>query len=350
MIRFECDYAEGAHERILTKLVETNNEQTSGYGTDEYCERARSYIRQACDSPEADVHFLVGGTQTNLTVISSILRPHQGVIAAESGHIAVNETGAIEATGHKVLTVPSEDGKIRAAQVKELYKAHWSNGGREHTVQPGMVYISQSTEFGTIYNKEELQALYQVCRECGLPLFIDGARLGYALAAEDNDITLADMAQLCDVFYIGGTKIGALMGEAVVIINNGLKTDFRYQIKQKGGLLAKGRLLGIQFETLFEDGLYLEISRHAVHMAGLLQRAMTDLGVSFRYPSPTNQLFPVLPNRLLEELKDQYSFTFWEKSGDTHSVIRICTSWATRRENVEHLITDLQALYASQIG
>ncbi|MDQ0496610.1 threonine aldolase family protein [Paenibacillus brasilensis] len=344
MIRFECDYTEGAHERILQRLLETNDEQTGGYGVDKHCEKARAYIKTACDSENADVHFLVGGTQTNTTVISSILRPHQGAIAAISGHIAVHETGAIEATGHKVLTLPSDDGKIRAEQVKKLYDAHRNDATFEHMVQPGMVYISQPTENGTIYTKSELKALSQVCRECDLPLFIDGARLGYGLVAMDNDASLADIAKLCDVFYIGGTKIGALMGEAVVIINDALKKDFRYMIKQKGGLLAKGRMLGIQFETLFEDGLYYEISKHAIDMAMLLQTALTKQGIQFLYHSTTNQQFPILPDRTLKALSEKYTFSFWEKVDATHSAVRFCTSWATNKENVEMLIQDIQAL------
>ncbi|WP_026693358.1 threonine aldolase family protein [Peribacillus kribbensis] len=350
MVRFENDYAEGAHERILKRLVETNEEQTPGYGMDEHCETARAYIRRACESEEADVHFLVGGTQTNTTVIASILRPYQGVIAAISGHIAIHETGAIEDTGHKVLTVPSEDGKIQAEQVKELCDAHWNDGGPEHLVQPGMVYISQPTENGTTYSKAELEELSKVCRELGLPLFIDGARLGYGLVSEGSDLSLADIARLSDVFYIGGTKIGALFGEAVVIINEDLKKDFRYFIKQRGGLLAKGRLLGIQFETLFEDGLYFEMSHHAVEMAMNIREAFIEKGFSLRYDSKTNQQFPILPNDVLEKLSKTYSFSFWEHIGDSHSVVRFCTSWATKKENVKQLIEDIKALemeYAS---
>lgn len=344
MIRFECDYTEGAHERILKRLLETNEEQTPGYGGDDHCEKARAYIKKACDSPNADVHFLVGGTQTNTTVISSILRPHQGVVAAVSGHVAVHETGAIEATGHKILTLPSGDGKIRAEQVQELYDAHWNDAAPEHSVQPGMVYISQPTENGTIYSKSELEALSRICRECDLPLFIDGARLGYGLVAEDSDVSLADIAKLCDVFYIGGTKVGALMGEAVVILNDTLKKDFRYMIKQKGGLLAKGRMLGIQFETLFEDGLYVEISKHAIDMAMLLQNGLSEQGFSFQYRSTTNQQFPILPDHILKALSEKYTYSFWEKADDTHSAVRFCTSWATKKENVEMLIQDIKAL------
>ncbi|MCM3203019.1 threonine aldolase family protein [Paenibacillus illinoisensis] len=344
MIRFECDYNEGAHELILQRLIETNMEQTSGYGTDPHCDRARALIRQACDSEQADVHFLVGGTQTNTTVIASILRPYQGVIAATSGHIAVHETGAIEATGHKVLTVPSEDGKITAEQVKAVYEAHRSESSPEHCVQPGMVYISQPTENGTMYSKAELQSLFETSKKCGLPLFVDGARLGYALASPECDMTLTDLARLCDVFYIGGTKIGALMGEAVVILNDALKPDFRYMIKQKGGLLAKGRLLGIQFETLFEDGLYLEISRHAIDMAMRIHDSLEEQHIRFLYESPTNQQFPILPDVLLEKLRSQYTFTFWEKVDATHSAVRFCTSWATQQENVDALARDIARL------
>lgn len=344
MIRFECDYAEGAHERIIKRLIETNEEQTPGYGLDEHCEKARTYIKKACQSDTADVHFLVGGTQTNTIIIASILRPHQGAVAADSGHIAVHETGAIEATGHKVLTLPGKNGKITADQVKQLYDAHWNDVNHEHIVQPGLVYISHPTEYGTTYTKAELQALSQTCRDCHLPLVLDGARLGYALAAPDNDLTLKDIAELCDVFYIGGTKVGALMGEAVVITNDALKKDFRYLIKQGGGMLAKGRLLGIQFETLFEDGLYYDISRHAIDMAMRIKDAFAQKGFSFLYDSSTNQQFPILPNDMLMKLDEKYSYSYWEKFDDTHSVVRFCTSWATKAENVDALIQDIQAL------
>ncbi|AKG36452.1 threonine aldolase family protein [Paenibacillus durus] len=344
MIRFENDYTEGAHERILKRIVETNEEQTPGYGTDEHCEQARAYIRKACGAENADVHFLVGGTQTNTTIIASILRPHQGAVAAITGHIAVHESGAIEATGHKVLTLPSDDGKIQAKQVRECYEAHWNDVTHEHMVQPGLVYISHPTENGTTYSKSELEELSEVCRECGLPLFMDGARLGYGLASNDSDLSLADIARLCDVFYIGGTKIGALFGEAAVILKDELKKDFRYLIKQKGGLLAKGRLLGIQFETLFEDGLYYEISSHAVEMAMRIREAFVEKGFSLRYDSKTNQQFPILPNEVLMKLGEKYSFSFWEKADANHSVVRFCTSWATKKENVEMLIKDIKEL------
>jgi len=342
MIRFESDYAEGAHKRILTRLIETNEEQTPGYGMDEHCERARTYIQKACEVDNADVHFLVGGTQTNTTIISSILRPHQGAVAATTGHIAVHETGAIEATGHKVLTLPSTDGKITAQQVKELYNAHWEDATHEHMVQPGLVYISHPSENGTTYSKSELEELSEVCRQCSLPLVMDGARLGYGLVAQDSELSLADIARLCDVFYIGGTKVGAMFGEAVVIINEHLKKDFRYFIKQRGGMLAKGRLLGIQFETLFEDGLYFEISSHAVELAMQIREAFVEKGFALKYDSKTNQQFPILPNDVLTKLSKNYSFSYWEQVDATHSVVRFCTSCATKSADVEMLIEDIK--------
>ncbi len=344
MIRFESDYTEGAHSRIMERLLATNLEQTPGYGTDVHCEKARQYIKQACENDQIDVHFLVGGTQTNTTVIASILRPHQGVISAQTGHINAHETGAIEATGHKVLVVDSSDGKITAAQVRQTYDDHWAASDHEHTVQPGMVYISHPSENGTTYSKNELQEISTVSRELQLPLFLDGARLGYALAAEGNDLSLADITRLCDVFYIGGTKVGALFGEALVITNDSLKKDFRYHIKQRGGMLAKGRLLGIQFETLFEDGLYFEVGEHAVKLAMRIRRAFAAKGFDFMYDSTTNQQFPILPRRVLEKLSIRYSYSPWATIGQDHMAVRFCTSWATREENVNLLIDDIEAL------
>ncbi len=349
MIRFESDYTEGAHERILQKLVATNMEQTSGYGMDEYCERVRQHIRNACGNEQADVHFLVGGTQTNTTVISAILRPHQGVIAAVTGHIAVHETGAIESTGHKVLTLPSDDGKITAAQVQQVYDQHWNDVTHEHITQPAMVYISQPTENGTIYSRAELEALYTVCRKHDLPLYMDGARLGYALASPESDLTLEGIAQLCDVFYIGATKVGALMGEAVVIVNDALKKDFRYLMKQRGGMLAKGRILGIQFETLFEDGLYMEVAHHAVKQALRIRDAFATQGFLFRYDSSTNQQFPIVSNKVLETLQAKYSFSLWERMDEQYSVVRFCTSWATKPELVDELVNDIAKLQPSSV-
>jgi threonine aldolase len=328
----------------LEELIKTNYEQTPGYGKDIHCEKAREYIKKWCDNDNLDVHFLVGGTQANTTVIASILRPHQGVISASTGHINAHETGAIEATGHKVIVADSADGKITASQVKMIYDTHWADSDHEHIVQPGMVYISHPTENGTAYSKKELQEISAVCRECGLPLFLDGARLGYGLAAVGNDLNLADIAQLCDVFYIGGTKVGALFGEAVVIANDNLKRDFRYHIKQRGGMLAKGRLLGIQFETLFRDGLYFEIGQHAVKLAMQIKNAFAGKGFSFLYDSPTNQQFPILPDEAIEKLSGQYSFSTWDKIDDKHTAVRFCTSWATQEENVQMLIEDINNL------
>ena len=342
MIRFECDYAEGAHPKILERLMETNDIQTGGYTDDPYSDHARALIRGLCGREDADVHFLVGGTQTNLTVIASILRPHQGVICAASGHINVHETGAVEATGHKVLTLPSRDGKITAKQVQKMVEGHWADINHEHVVQPGMVYISQPTENGTMYSKQELTEIYEVCRETGLPLYIDGARLGYALASPANDLTMEEIAGLCDVFYIGGTKVGAMFGEAVVVCNPGLKQDFRYYIKQRGGLLAKGRFLGLQFEALLEDGLYFEISKNAVERALEIRKACEEMGFPMLYDSMTNQQFPVLRDDLIEKLGQKYAFFVWEPVDAGHSAVRFCTSWKTTKEQAEALAADLR--------
>ena len=343
-ILFQCDYNEGAHPKVLERLVQTNMEQTPGYSEDKYCEEAREKIRKACGDDSLAVHFLVGGTQTNVTVINAALRKHQGVLCAVTGHINVHETGAIEATGHKVLALPSEDGKITAAQVREAYEAHWNDADHEHIVQPGMVYISHPTENGTLYEKEELQALSRTCRELGLPLFLDGARLGYGLMSEKSSLGLSEIAELTDVFYIGGTKVGALFGEAVVITNPALKKDFRYLIKQHGGMLAKGRLLGIQFNVLFTDNLYFDIAKGADELAMRLKAAFLEKGYGLRYDSYTNQQFPILPNEHLEKLKEKYSYGFWEAVDDSHSAVRFCTSWATKKEAVDALIADIEAL------
>lgn len=348
MIRFNCDYNEGAHEKILNRLYETNMEQTPGYGEDTYCRQAAETIKALCEDASTDVHFLVGGTQTNLTVIDAALRSHQGVLAAETGHIEVHETGAIEACGHKVLALASQDGKITAAQVEQAYQAHVTNEAFEHMVQPKMVYISFPTELGTIYSKKELEDLSDICRKNRLYLFIDGARLGYGLAAADNDVTLHDLTTLSDVFYIGGTKQGALFGEAVVITHPHLQEDFRYFIKQKGGMLAKGRLLGLQFLTLFEsntaglsDTLYMQLALHADTLADKLRDALHDAGYPFLVKSRTNQIFPILPDDLLDKLREQYSFSYERRIDARHSAIRFCTSWATKEEAVNALIRDI---------
>ena len=338
MIQFQCDYSEGAHPRILERMMQTNFEQTVGYGEDHYCEMARVLVQKACGRPDADVHFLVGGTQANATVISSVLRPHQGVLCVRSGHINVHETGAIEHSGHKVLALEGTDGLLSADSVRAAMEEHLAEDGPEHTVQPGMVYISFSTEVGTVYTLSQLKELSAVCREYGLPLFIDGARMGYGLASDGCDVTLNDIADLADVFYIGGTKQGALFGEAVVIVNESLKKDFRYFIKQNGGMLAKGRLLGIQFMTLFEDGLYFELSEHAVAQAMRIRDAFASKGYRFLVESPTNQQFPILPNSEMERLSADFKFSVWQKIDEGHTAVRFCTSWATKAEAVDALL------------
>ncbi|MEA4912841.1 MAG: aminotransferase class V-fold PLP-dependent enzyme [Oscillospiraceae bacterium] len=341
MIRFECDYGEGAHPEVIRLLSQTNMEQTPGYGTDVYCDKARAIIRGLCGAPDADVHFLVGGTQANTTVIASALRPYEGVLCAATGHINAHETGAIEATGHKVLALPEQSGKITAAQIESAWRGHINDDTFEHTVRPGMVYLSQPTEYGTLYSKVELSEISGVCRSCGLPLFVDGARLGYGLASPANDLTLQDMARLCDVFYIGGTKVGALFGEAVVITQDALKTNFRYSIKQRGGMLAKGRLLGLQFIALLENGLYFDISKRAVDLALRIKSALEADGCPFLLESFTNQQFPILPDDKLAALEKKYVFSFWAKPDADHTAVRICTSWATREADVDALIGDL---------
>ncbi len=340
-LRFECDYLEGAVPEIMQRLMETNLVQTPGYSEDVYCESAREKIRALCGREDAAVHFLVGGTQTNLTVICAALRPHQGVVAASTGHINVHETGAIEAAGHKVLTVPGKDGRLNAAQVEELCRLHYADASFEHMVQPGMVYISYPTEYGTLYTKEELREIHRVCKKYDMPLFIDGARLGYGLMSQECDLTLSELADLCEVFYIGGTKCGALFGEAVVILEERLKKDFRYLIKQRGGMLAKGRLLGLQFDTLFTDDLYFCVCKKADQLAQKLRSAFEAKGYRMLVDSPTNQQFPVLPDTEIDRLSGQFSFSFWEKVDETHSAVRFCTSWATTEEAVERLIAVL---------
>lgn len=342
MIRFECDYATGAHPKILQRLVETNLEECPGYGVDNHCEHARALLKELCHAPNADVHFLVGGTQANMTIIAAALRPHQGVISAVTGHINGHETGAVEATGHKVLPLPSEDGKITGQQIDALCRAHFEDPSVEHLVQPGMVYLSHPTEMGTLYTKAELMEIRNAADRWNLPVFLDGARLVYGLAA--GEVTLPDLAQLCDVFYLGGTKAGTLMGEAVVITRDSLKPDFRYLIKQHGGMLAKGRLLGVQFEAMLEDGLYREIGEKAVAQALRLRKALEDKGFPMLFDSPSNQQFPILPNEALAQLNQKYSSCFWCKVDDTHTAVRFCTGWSTRDEDIEALISDIQAL------
>ena len=337
MIYFNNDYAEGCHPKVLEALIKTNMEQAPGYGTDDHCRSAADRIRSLCKDSTLAVHFLVGGTQANLTVIDAALRPHQGVVGADTAHINVHETGAVEATGHKVLWLPGQDGKITAEQIRACVLEHRTNESFEHTVQPKMVYLSNPTELGTLYSLHELEEISCACRELGLYLFVDGARLGYGLMAEGTDVTLADIARLTDVFYIGGTKVGALCGEAVVF-PHGAPAHFMTMVKQQGALLAKGRLLGIQFDVLFTDGLYFSISKNAIATANRLKAGFAAKGYRFFMDSPTNQIFLVLENTQLAALEGKAKFGFWEKFDDTHTVVRIATSWATRMDEVEALI------------
>ncbi|MBQ1253755.1 MAG: aminotransferase class I/II-fold pyridoxal phosphate-dependent enzyme [Alistipes sp.] len=340
MQHFDSDYMEGMHPRILEAFERTNMQKTTGYGLDEYSVAAREAVRRACSAPDAEVHFLVGGTQTNATVIKALLRPHEGVIAAATGHIAVHESGAIEASGHKVLTLDHLCGKISAEQVEQYMQQFYADESFEHMVFPGMVYVSLPTEYGTLYTLAELEALAEVCHKWKLHLFVDGARLGYGLAARECDITLADLARLCDAFYIGGTKCGAMFGEAVVM-RKGLVPHFFTIIKQQGALLAKGRMLGVQFLTLMSDGLYLDIARHAVVEAQRLKRAFVERGYELYFNSPTNQVFVVLDSIQEERLRLATSFTEWERLDDGRLVVRLATSWATRPEDIDELIASL---------
>ena len=344
MIRFECDYGEGAHPKILEALTQTNLEQTAGYGLDPHCDHARKLIRQACQAPEAAVEFLVGGTQANATVIAAILRPYQGALCAQTGHINVHETGAIEASGHKVLPLPAKEGKITAQEIRRACRDHWEDATHEHIVQPGLVYLSQPTEEGTLYTLSELEEIRKACDEYRLPLYIDGARCGYGLGAAENDVTLADLARLANVFYIGGTKVGALFGEAVVIPDPAIQKDFRYMIKRMGGMLAKGRLLGIQFEVLFQDGLYEQLGRRTVALAQKLAAAFETKGISMLHKSPTNQQFPILTQTQRDKLGEKYAFSFWQQVDEDRAAVRFCTSWATREEDVDELVADIQNL------
>lgn len=339
MLYFENDYSEGAHPKILQRLMDTNMEHLSGYGSDRYTDLAKNKIRDLCSCPEAEIYFLVGGTQTNQTVIDSVLKNYEGVIAAETGHVSVHEAGAIEFTGHKVLTLPQHDGKLCARELKDYMETFLGDDSHEHMVFPGMVYISHPTEYGTLYTKDELKELSQVCRRFKLPLYMDGARLITGLACPENELSLPDIADLCDIFYIGGTKAGALCGEAVVFTKNNTPAHFLTQIKQHGALLAKGRLCGIQFDALFSDDLYKETGRNAIEAAALLREGLRQKGYTFYNNSPTNQLFLVMENSRLEELKNDVVYSFWEKADDTHTVIRFATSWATSREDVEKLLS-----------
>ena len=339
MLCFENDYSEGAHPEILEHLIETNMEQLSGYGTDIYCQKAKEKIRNACGIPDAEVFLLTGGTQTNQIIIDTVLAPYEGVIAARTGHVSTHEAGAIEFTGHKVLELPEKEGKIQATDLKDLLETFYGDGNHEHMVFPGMVYISHPTEYGTLYSKQELKDLSAVCREYKIPLYMDGARLIYGLVSEGTDLTLQDIAQLCDCFYIGGTKAGLLCGEAVVFTGKNMPAHFLTRVKQHGALLAKGRLLGVQFDALFTDDLYLKIGKNAITTAAVLKNGLKEKNYEFYIDSPTNQIFIVLNNVQIKKLSEQVVFSFWEKKDDSHTVIRFATSWATRMEDVHKLLT-----------
>ena len=335
---FKNDYSEGAATEILQKFVETQYVQQTGYGTDEYCKSAEEKIRKACACEEAQVKFICGGTQTNQLVISTMLQPFEGVIGVETAHIAAHEAGAIEYSGHKVLTLPQHDGKIDPKELVDLVETFWNDESHEHMVYPGMVYVSHPTELGTLYTKAELEAIANVCRNYNLPLYLDGARLGYGLMSEGTDLDLETIAKLCDVFYIGGTKVGALCGEAVVFTKNNMPKCFVAQIKQHGALMAKGWVTGMQFDTLFTDNLYLKISKNAIEMAKLLKEGFVAKGYKLHVDSPTNQQFVVVTNEQLAELKEKAVFEVWERLDKESVVIRFVTSWATKKETVEKLI------------
>ena len=337
MIYFDSDYLEGAHPAILAKLTETNLEQTPGYGNDKYCENARAKIKAACNCPQAQVYFISGGTQTNATVIDTLLASYQGVIAAQTGHIAAHEAGAVEFCGHKVITLPEHNGKLNAVDVEDYLETFYADESWEHMVIPGAVYISHPTEWGTLYTKQELQKLSEVCHKYDIPLFLDGARLGYGLNSDDTDVTLHDIAQLCDVFYIGGTKVGALLGEAVVITKPNLIPHFFTSIKQHGALLAKGRVLGIQFDVLFTDDLYLKIARNAIDKANKMKEIFKAKQYRFYLETPTNQQFIIMENSKMQELRQKISFSFWAKYDENHTIVRFATSWATTDEAIKEL-------------
>lgn len=343
MISLQNDYSEGAHPLILKRLAEINLEQNPGYCTDAYCAGAAEKIRQACACPEAEVFFLVGGTQTNQVVIDTMLAPYEGVVAACTGHVSTHEAGAIEFTGHKVLELPRHEGKIEATELQELVAKFWQDDNREHMVFPGMVYISHPTEYGTLYSKQELEAISRVCRNYKMPLYMDGARLAYGLKAPGTDVTLPDVARLCDVFYIGGTKCGALFGEAVVFTKGNMPARFLTRVKQHGALLAKGHILGIQFDTLFTNKLYDEIGAHAIRLTQIMQKGFLDAGLHLYINSPTNQQFVELPDAIIKKLEEQgVVYSFWEKTSPDKTVIRFVTSWATKEETVQKLIRILK--------
>ncbi len=335
---FASDYLKGAHPSIIKRLSDTNMDHTVGYGLDPICDGAKEKIRKACECPKAQVEFLVGGTQTNAVMIDAFLRPYQGVISANTGHIAGHEAGAIEAGGHKVLTIEHELGKITAESIKKYMEDYYGDANHDHVVMPGMVYISHPTEYGTLYTKKELEDLKEVCKKYDLPLYLDGARLAYALACPENDVTLSDLARTCDAFYIGGTKCGALFGEAVVVPDHERLPHLFTLIKQHGALLAKGRMLGIQFDELFTGDVYREIGAVAIKAAERIKKALREKNYQFFFETPTNQIFIVLDNERVKEIGEKVEYGFWEKYDDTHTVIRLCTDWGTTDEEVDALI------------
>lgn len=339
MISFESDYITGAHPKVLQRLIDTNYEVQPGYGSDDYCASAAEKIRAACGCPDADVQFLVGGTQTNAIVISTMLSEYEGAIAATTGHIFAHEAGAVEYSGHKVLTLPHHQGKLRAWDVKAYIDTFYADESKEHMVFPGMVYISHPTEYGTLYTKQELTELSEVCREYRIPLYMDGARLAYGIMSRQTDVTLSDIARLCDVFYIGGTKVGALCGEAVVFTRGNTPAHFSNRIKKRGALLAKGRLLGVQFDALFTDGLYFEIGRHVIDMAEKLKALFARKGYRFYLDSPTNQQFVVLDKATLSRIREEVAVTVWEWLDDDHAVVRFAAAWSTTEEDLQKLET-----------
>ncbi|WHY69383.1 low specificity L-threonine aldolase [Neobacillus sp. SuZ13] len=346
MYSFKNDYSEGAHPRILNALIESNLVQDYGYGEDQFSRKAVELLKERMGGSEVDVHLLSGGTQTNLIAISAFLRPHEAAMAASTGHILGHETGAIEATGHKILSIEAKNGKLTPEHVQAVLDGH----SDEHMVKPKLVYISNSTEIGSIYSRSELEQLSDFCKNNHLILYMDGARLGSALCSEENDLQLSDLPRLVDAFYIGGTKNGALLGEALVICRDALKEDFRYHMKQKGALLAKGRLLGIQFLELFRDDLFFELATHANQMAATLREGICKANIPFLTHSPSNQIFPILPNALIAELEKNYAFHIWEKIDGNHSAIRLVTSWATKEEEVAAFLEDFTALFIQRIN
>lgn len=343
MYNFLNDYSEGAHPSILKKLWETNLVQTMGYGEDEYCDEARHKIQEALKS-DSVVEFMMAGTQTNLTVIAHLLKPYEGIVGVETCHPANHEAGAVEATGHKIITVASDDGKLKASQLEKILSEHKNNPIKEHCVRPGLVYISDATEIGTVYTKKELSDLHEVCREYSVPLYIDGARLGCALMSKECDFEFSDLAQLCDIFYIGGTKMGALLGEAVVFNDKKAAENFRYSQKQRGALYAKGRILGIQFSCLFEDGLYFKLAKHADKEAQRMQDAFIENNIPLMIKSASNQIFPILTDAQMKFINEDFNFEIWGPVDEKRTAVRFCTSWATDPEQVDKLIEKIKAL------